>query len=212
VLPLSKTLHVLALGLWFGSAVFFTLAGVVIFQTFTDKSRPPAADREDWFPLPALYSSHPRGRLSDRFPDPLRLEQGSRAAGAVVGPLFPWYFRLQAACAAAALLTALGWTARYPSRLNSLRLAVLFLALVSVGVGWWLELTVHDLRGPRNSLTDAVLRAPSPDPAEVHAAEEARATFGRWHFYSLLANFATLGLATVGMALAAHLPREGERP
>src|SRR5262249_30565815 len=35
MLTLSKTLHVLALGLWFGSSVFFSLiATPVIFQTF----------------------------------------------------------------------------------------------------------------------------------------------------------------------------------
>src|SRR5439155_717986 len=32
----SKTLHVLALGLWFGSAAFFTLAGYLIFEEFKE--------------------------------------------------------------------------------------------------------------------------------------------------------------------------------
>ena len=49
----------------------------------------------------------------------------------------------------------------------------------------------------------------SPAPASeslVHEADAARLDFNHWHLYSLLANFATLALVTVAMALAAQLP------
>ena len=83
---------------------------------------------------------------------------------------------------------------------------ILLAALATVGIGWWLETVVSDLRDPRNKTMDAVLLADSPSAAQIQEAEHARRNFGRWHFYSLLANFATVGLVTAGMALAAALP------
>ena len=92
MLLLSKTIHVLALGLWFGTLCFFTVAGLTLFQTFDEISLKDKDARPLWFPLPAEYAKEPP---SDKFPDPLRKEQGSRAAGAAVGPLFRWYYGIQ---------------------------------------------------------------------------------------------------------------------
>jgi hypothetical protein len=156
-----------------------------------------------WLPVPAGYDRPPP---SDRFPDPLRKEQGSRIAGATVGPLFPWYFGLQAGCSLVALATALAWLGRRGERVQRLRVALLTAALVCVGFGWWLERKVEGLRVSRNDQTDAVLASSTPSPAEVARAEEARRAFGIWHGYSLLDNFATLILVSVGMALTAQLP------
>jgi hypothetical protein len=204
MLLFGKTLHVFALGLWFGTAVFFTLTGVLLFQAFEDVSARPRDARPVWFPLPDAYDRELPG---DQFPKPLRKEQGARAAGTAVSPLFPWYFGIQGVCACVTAATALAWAiARRGENVHRARAAVLLLALISVGVGWWLERVVSGLRGPRNDAMDAVLLSPTPSPEAVAAAERARAEFGRWHGYSLVANFATLLLVAAAMALAAQLP------
>jgi hypothetical protein len=187
---LLRSLHVLAVALWFGSVVFFTLSGVLLFGAFADVSRDE--ERPEWFPLPAIYAGPSPGV---GFPDPLRLEQGSRAAGVAVGRIFPAYYGLQAGCGAVALLTAI-FLARSPEGgAHRLRVALALLGLLTVLGGWWLEGEVSRLRGPRNALTDEVLRMSSPPAEKVEEARKARATFGTWHGYSLVQNFATLGLA-----------------
>jgi hypothetical protein len=202
---LARTLHVLAVGLWFGTVIFFLVVGLSLFATFEKEALKPAAERPLWFPLPPEYArSRPK---SDRFPDPLRKEQGARAAGLAVGPLFGWYFWIQTVCALVALSTALAWSwSRYPQRLHRVRGVVLFLAVLTVAGGWVLERKVSALRGPRNDRTDEVLKSDAPGPDDVRAAEEARTTFGKWHGISLLLNFATVLLVVVAMALAAQLP------
>jgi glycerol-3-phosphate acyltransferase PlsY len=201
---LTRTVHVLAMGLWFGTIVFFTFfVGLVLFGHFEKVATGPVAKQPVWLAIPPEFTKSPP---SDKFPDPLTREIGSRIGGEAVGPIFPWYYGVQAVCGVLALATALGWY-WLPGRtgtLEKVRVAVLLLALVTVGVGYWMEGVVHELRGQRNDATDAALL--HPEPAKITAAEEARAAFARWHFYSLMVNFATLGLVAVGMALVARLP------
>jgi acyl-phosphate glycerol 3-phosphate acyltransferase len=204
---LLKALHLLAVGLWFGTVVFFTLMGVVLFQAFDDVSRLPTRERPrpDWFPNAQQYEKPPP---SKKFPDPLRREQGSRAFGYAVGSLFPWYYAIQLGCALVAAGTALAWAQSRPG-IHRARAVVLLVALGTVGLGWLLERVVHELRGPRDEKTAAVLRAPPappPSPEEIQSAERAREAFGRWHGFSLIVNFLTLALVTVAMVLAAALP------
>jgi len=88
---------------------------------------------------------------------------------------------------------------------------VLLQALNGAGAGWWLEGEVEALREKRSATSDAVLTSESPSSEQVRAAEEARATFGTWHTYSLFTNFGTLALVTAAMAMAAFLPsKSGE--
>jgi len=205
---LAKTLHVLALGLCFGTLIFFTLTGLVLVQAFEQVSSLPADQRPQWLPLPPEMDRTPPP--SKRFPDPVRKEQGSRLFGYAVSPLFPWYFGIQTICLAIALLTAIPWClASGSSRVDQVRAWLLFMALIGAGSGWWLEHVVSDLRQARNDLTDAVLGATIHRPGTILKAEEARAKFGRWHGYSLMVNMATLLLVTVAMALAAQLPASG---
>ena len=205
MLLFSKTIHVLALGLWFGTACFFTVAALSLFQTFETESLKDKEARPLWFPLPDAYAKE---SPSDRFPDPLRKEQGSRAAGAAVGPIFIWYYGIQAGCAGITAITALGWWLSRKGKVHCVRAVLLMLALAGVGVGWGLERVVADLRVPRDKLTDAVLLGATTD---AQPAEEARAAFVRWHGYSLLDNFAVLALVTAAMALAAQLPTDPPR-
>jgi acyl phosphate:glycerol-3-phosphate acyltransferase len=203
MLTLSRALHLLAVGLWFGAAVFFTLAGVLLFDTFDRLSARPANERPLWFPRPPEFEGDWKG---EKLTGPRAREQGSRAAGYAVTPLFPWYYGLQTGCALVAAATALSWAVQRGGALNKVRAAVLLAALATVGVGWWLERTVEGLRGPRNDRTDEVLRSQDPTPEMVRAAEEARGRFGMWHGFSLLQNFLTLALVTLAVLLAAQLP------
>lgn len=204
MLTLTKTLHVLAVGLWFGANVFFTfVVGLTLFGHLEAVAARPAEGRPLWFPVPEEYA---QPRPSDRFPEPLRKDQGTRAAGEAISPMFDQFFALQGVCAALTLATALTWWGR-PGAAHRPRAVVLALAAATVAVGGWLERQVSDLRGQRNAAADVVLKAAAPTSEEVGAADAARAEFGRWHTYSLLLNFGTLGLVGAAMALTAALPQ-----
>jgi hypothetical protein len=206
---LLRVLHVLAVSLWFGSVAFFTVAGLLIFQAFSDVSALPADERPLWLPLPqALTQASP----GEGFPEPLRLEQGSRAAGVAVGRIFPFYYALQAACGVIAVLTASALARSGEGSGHGWRGLLSKLALLTVLAGWWLERRVTELRVPRNDLTDRVLLAQSPSPGLLEEARAARAEFGRWHGYSLLQNFLTLacvaGLTICAASLSASPSRQ----
>jgi acyl-phosphate glycerol 3-phosphate acyltransferase len=197
----TKTLHVLALGLWFGTVVFFTFViGLTIFNT-VESIAADVEHRPNWFPAtPDFLKSE--GKLEGP------KEQGTRAAGAVITPLFGWYFLIQGICGLLAVATALAWTRLHlPGKIHKVRIAVLLAALVTVLAGWPLEQKVNALRGPRYEAVDKYLQAkPGQDAAAREAALDARKEFVLWHTFSLFLNFGTVILVGVGMALAAQLP------
>jgi hypothetical protein len=200
--PLAKVLHVLAVALWFGAGLFFTfVVGLSLSDTFEKETAVPSGERPFWLPAPRDLE---KARPSERFPDPLLKEQGSRIFGAAVGPMFRPYYILQVACGALAVLTGLAWWGR--GGVHRWRVVVLVLALAGAGLGWWLEREVEALREERSKASDVVLKGESPSAAEVRVADEAREKFGLWHTYSLFANFGTLGLVTAAMVMAAFLP------
>lgn len=200
---LTKSLHVLALGLWFGMAIFFTF--VVALSLFASFETAAMQDpREAWFPVPTRF-------LEKRGDEEALKEQGSRAAGYAIGPLFVWYFVLQGICGFVALATALPFL-KDPSAVHRWRVNLLVAAVALVLVGWPLERKVHDLRVPRNATMEAYL-ADRNDPEKVAAKTEARAEFARWHGYSVLVNLACVMCVTAAMALAGNLgiePRKME--
>jgi acyl phosphate:glycerol-3-phosphate acyltransferase len=204
MLHLSKILHVLALGLWFGTVIFFSfVVGLNLFGTFERVAAEPPAERPVWFPMWEAYDGQvPVSTL----PEPLRKEQGTRAAGVAITPLFHWYFGIQAVCALLATATALSWRRLGTGRLHRLRAGILLAALVTVGLGWWLDRVVEDLRGPRNNTFDAMVRHSPPRNEDIAAAVAARHTFALWHLYSLGLNMVTVLLVSIGMAQAAYLP------
>jgi acyl-phosphate glycerol 3-phosphate acyltransferase len=197
---IGKTMHVLALGYWFGSTAFFVLVvGVQLLDTF--KTIGASSPRPDWFPLAENF------RKQDAHIDG-PIEQGSRAFGAAVTPLFPWFFLLQGICGLLAAGTSLAWTRSQPvEKIHRIRAYLLIAALLTVVIGWPLEQKVDALRIPRNQTTDAYLQAgPTQAEALLPAMQSARADFGRWHLYSLGLSFVTLLLVTAAMALASRLP------
>ncbi len=207
MLTLSKILHLFALGLWFGMGVFFSfVVAFSLFGSFEKLAVEKATDSERplWFRISPYYENDLQ---SEKFPKPFRKEQGTRAAGFAISPMFDWYFILQAACAVIAALTALGWTmSGYSRGVHRLRAAVLLIALVGAGAGWWLGHRVSDLRAERDDATDSLLTTANPTADDIKTAEQARATFGGWHGISVLINLATLLLVTTALALSVKLP------
>lgn len=175
---LAKTLHVLALGLWFGSAVFFNLiAAPLLFHKFE-----------------ALVTTSSEERAVLPLTDTRDKEMGTRLAGAAVSPIFPWFFLLEGSCGVIVALTAWSWSRAQPAHVvHRVRSAVAVLALATVVVAWPLAEKVSQLRWERYSANPALAAA-------------AKAAFGPWHGYSLLLSLVTLALVTVLMALAAQLP------
>src|SRR5262249_30756798 len=117
---LNKTVHVLALGLWFGSSVFFSLvAAPAIFETFAALAEAPPEARPAW--LPASFAK----------------ENATQLAGLAVGPIFPWYFLLEGTCGLLTVATALAWLRAEPrSIVHKLRFYLLATALATVVIGW----------------------------------------------------------------------------
>ena len=134
---LSRVLHILAVGLWFGAVVLFTfVVGLTLFHTFEGWT----GTRPDWLPLS----------------QDLTKAQTTRLFGVAVGPMFPQYYAIQGACGVLALATAWGWTRSYPGRVHRVRFALIALALVIVLAGWPLVGLIDDLRVARYSADPAI--------------------------------------------------------
>ncbi len=205
MIQLPKTLHALALGLWFGTSVFFTfVVALSLFDAFESlgqrgAEQRGAEQRPAWFPLPPEFA-----KVDSDINGPK--EQGSRAAGFAVSPMFTWYFLIQGICGLVALGTAFAWVKQ--GKVHQWRAGLLFIALVAVLIGWPIERHVSELRGPRNQETDGYLQSPSDEaPRALAAMKEARSEFGRWHTYSLLLNLVTILAVTGAMALAGNVPQ-----
>ncbi len=202
---LTRTMHVLALGLWFGMSIFFTFVVTLsLFASFKQASE----ELPNWFPRGKIFE-HKDGNVDGP------KEQGSRAAGHAVGPLFDTYFPLSGAAGLVALLTSLGW-AKLGGK-HKTRFAILALALTGVLVGWPIERKVHDLRVKRSARIDAHLTriAFPPETRKCGSEDEFVETakkFADWHLASLFLNLAVCALVTLGMGLAGHLPTTEPRP
>jgi acyl phosphate:glycerol-3-phosphate acyltransferase len=172
-----KMVHLLALGLWFGTVVFFSLVVTLsIFSTFDILASTPPDQRPTW-----LAESYEK-------------QQASQAAGLVLAPIFSWYFLIQGICALFASATGLNWSRAEPEvPVHKIRFYVLAIALVAIIVAWPVAHRVDALRLARFA-------------ADPEIAGPAKESFATWHLISLLLNFLTLVLVAVGMGLAAWLP------
>jgi acyl-phosphate glycerol 3-phosphate acyltransferase len=213
---LSKSLHTLALGLWFGMTVFFTfVVALSLLNSFQTLGK--SEERHSWFPLSPMYAENDAELNGPE-------EQGTRAFGHAVSPLFPWYYALQGACGFIALATSFSLI-KSESRVHRWRLNLLLAAVVFVLAGWPVERKVEQLRVPRNQTTEEFLlsrfvlaqsgarqRTPEEErvlredlQAKTEAMKDARGEFFKWHTYSLLLNFATILCVTAAMAMAGNL-------
>ncbi len=198
---LAKTLHVLAVGLWFGSAVFFSLVvAPSVFQSFGELTKVKAERRAPWLPLPDQYAKR------DGMVDGPR-EQGRRLAGVVVQGIFPRYFDVQGICMLVALIPAFGWwlgsSRHWTARL---RCGVLLVGLASIIAGRSMEGRVHAAQDNANRRVDVYLSAYNPTLGQQAAVQAARDAFRSWHSASMVVNLITLLMATAAMGLAAALP------
>ncbi len=204
MLLLSKTIHVLAVGLWFGTLVFFVVVGLLLFTNFEKEALKTDDEPFAWMPrIERYYAAKP---IADKpgLPDWLRKEPGTRAAGFAVAPIFPWYFGIQGVCALLAAATALSWIGSHKQRVHKVRAGIALAALLCVAGGNWLERQVAAKTGERNATVDTALGEPTQE--NIARAETVRADFGKLHGYSMMLNLVTLLLVTAAMALAAQLP------
>jgi glycerol-3-phosphate acyltransferase PlsY len=221
----TKIIHVLAVGLWFGMAVFFSFpVALALFSNFEAEAEKKDKDRPTWFPLPAQYKLDAG---TEKFN--LQKDQGTRAAGFAISPLFHHYFLWQGICGLLATLTALGWPRAEPGRrVHRIRVVVLVLAVVTVLLAWPIEQKVSALRHTRNECSDLLMEKLQEKEVELQRGKESSATakaldearaqaaaarsdFTMWHLWSLLLNMVTIGLVTVAMAQTALLP-ESKKP
>ena len=184
--PFLRSLHVLALGLWFGGAAFFNFGTALpIFASFKEVVNAGPSDR-------TAYQTIISPGADQKEKDAL----ASALAGSAVGPVFPRYFAMQAVCGVVALLTALSWWKA--GRVHRWRVIVLAFALATVAAGWPISNEVSRLR----------LERFSPDAAVAAAA---KAAFGPWHLVSLALSVVTVCAAGVALAFAGSLPAEREK-
>jgi hypothetical protein len=184
-----RGLHVLALGLWFGGAAFFNFAAApAIFASFErvveDGPSDRTANQKIFDPGDAKGEKEVQARKKDL---------AKALAGSAVGPVFPRYFAMQAACGVIALITALSWWRL--GGVHRLRVLVVTLAVLTVAVGWPISEEVSRLRPLRFS-------------SDTSVAGAATTAFGEWHVVSLFLSFVTVCLAGVALALAAKLPNQ----
>jgi acyl phosphate:glycerol-3-phosphate acyltransferase len=186
---LIRSLHVLALGTWFGGAAFFNfVAAPAIFESFKEVVNGSPSDRTAFETIIS----------SDATPE-RKNALASALAGAAVGPVFPKYFAMQAICGLIALFTAMTWfNAEGGRKVHRLRVFLIGTGLLLVIAGWPLSELVSDLR----------LQRFDPNTATAAAAKDA---FAVWHLVSLLLSFVTVVLAGIALAMAAKLPAEDRR-
>jgi hypothetical protein len=175
----GKVIHVLSMGLWFGSNVFFTfVVALVILKTWHSYGQMTFNERPTWLPFGGGFNE----------------EAGTRVFGATVAPIFPFFFLIQGICGLFALITALGFSRAEPNRrLHRVRFMIILVAALTVIAGWPLSQRLDRLRTDRYGQDSAV-------------AKQAKEDFGRLHTYSLFLNFGTIVLVTIGTALAAFPP------
>jgi acyl phosphate:glycerol-3-phosphate acyltransferase len=181
---LHRALHILALGIWLGSIVFFNLlAAPTIFASFRELAKSEPSDRTAHITINAGLNDTQKEQL------------GNALAGAAVGPIFPKFFLLQSVCGFVVALTALGWC-RTPRRLNRWRFCCALIA-------WSLPVFASHVADKVAGLRVARY---SPDHA---VAEAAKRDFAEWHVHSLALSLLILLVVFALMLMAARLPPPG---
>lgn len=185
-----RSLHVLAIGFWFGGAGFFNfVAARSLFPSFEAVVASSPSDRTAFIPIVPPGTS-----------DEAKKKLASALAGAAVGPIFPQYYAMQLICGTIGLITAISWwNAEPPTRVHRRRVTVIGLALLTVIVGWWVSSIVGELRIARFD----------PDPIAAKMASDA---FTTWHFVSLGLSMVAVLLSGVALAMAGRMPNAPAAP
>jgi len=146
---LAAGLHVVALGIWVGTGLFFSIAvAPAIFVKFAAFAKDPP----DWLPLA----------------DGVSIDLGTRLAGEAIGPLFGQYFLFSMICGLIATGTAIGWAAIHRGRIHRIRAAMLVIALMLVAIGWPISQTVSRLRNERYDADPAISTAARTAFSRLH--------------------------------------------
>ena len=185
-----RSLHVLAIGFWFGGAGFFNfVAARSLFPSFEAVVASSPSDRTAFIPIVPPGTS-----------DDAKKKLASALAGAAVGPIFPQYYAMQLICGTIGLITAISWWNAEPTtRVHRRRVTVIGLALLTVIVGWWVSSIVGELRLARFD----------PDPIAAKVASDA---FTIWHFVSLGLSMVAVLLSGVALAMAGRMPNAPAAP
>ena len=137
-----KGLHLLAVGMWFGSGAFFIfVAATPIFEAFREVVNKEAEEGKPNYRTGNVPIT-PAGEEE-------RKNLASGLAGTAVGPLFPRFFALSAVCAAVAVVTAEGFRRMKRTRVQRVRLWLCVVGLVLVAGGWPLSEYVAQLNAQR---------------------------------------------------------------
>ena len=178
---MSKTIHLLAVGLWFGSAIFFNfLAAPAMNHSFKEAVFNAPSDRTANLPITSGLDDDQKASLS------------TALFGTAVGPLFPRFFALQGICSILALITAFRWW-NLPGKANRWRVILLIFGVALVAASWPISQHVSELRLERYS-------------TDLERAALAKSAFAIWHLISLLLSAMTALLTIIVMCLAARLP------
>lgn len=187
--PILRSLHVFALGLWFGGAGFFNfVAAPLIFESFKQVVNDGPSTRT------AGQAIVSEGATAED-----KKNLASALAGSAVGPVFAPYFAMQVICGVVALVTAQSWRTSEGGRaVHRWRFYLVMAALLLVVCAWPISTFVSELRVQRF------------DP-DAGTAAAAKAQFAAWHLVSLFLSFIVVVLSGIALALAGWLPRAGER-
>ena len=138
---LSRVIHVMAVGMWFGGAVMFNFVSApLIFGSFTQVVAGSPSDRTAGVDIAANTTTEQKADLA------------SALAGSAVGPIFPKFFAIQAVCATLAVFTAFGW--RQLGKAHRWRFNILVIAALAVAAGWPISNKVSALRVERLSVPE----------------------------------------------------------
>jgi hypothetical protein len=175
---LLRGLHLLAVGLWFGSGAFFIFVAATPLLTAYKEvvNDPPSYRTAGIAVVPADATDEQKKQLA------------SALGGVAVAPLFPRFFVLSALCAGVAVVTADGLRRMKRTKIQKWRLWLCVVGAVLVAIGWPLSVYVAELNAQRFD---------SP---------EAQKLFNPLHGVSLMGSAVTTVVAGVVLLFGAAMP------
>jgi glycerol-3-phosphate acyltransferase PlsY len=179
-----RGLHLLAVGLWFGSGAFFIFVAATPLLTAYKEvvSEPPSYRTAGLNVVPPDATDEQKKQLA------------SALGGVAVAPLFPRFFVLSALCAGVAVATADGLRRMKRTKIQKWRFWLCLIGAGLVAVGWPLSVYVAGLNAAR------------------FESPEAQKLFNPLHGVSLMGSAITTVVAGVVLLLGAALPAGMSKP